>query len=321
MYFITLLDKNYISRASVMIETLFSFKQKCNYELFILCLDVETEIFFKNKDNINTINLQLFESNFNELTKIKHNRTYIEYIFTISPFLPLYIFKNFNHIDRITSIDADLYFLNDPFDIINELGNEYIGITAHNFNESNIHLEVYGKFNVSFQSFPRNINAIKCLKSWANSCIDYCSDILDNKGRYADQKYLEEWPYIYNNIKIFPSPSIGLAPWNLPLYDDKNSNIIFYHFHNIRFKSYFHMTSGVHGYGNYYLNKSVKKLYFLYWSKIKRYNSTNDKLISRGSRSNNTLKSIYKDFKENVVFFSIFNVNITLDLRILLKYI
>ena len=319
MYFITLLDKNYISRASVMIETLFYFKQESKHEIFILCLDDETEVYFSNKENIHIINLFTLESNFAELKSAKQNRTYVEYIFTLSPFLPLYIFKNFKDINRITSIDADLYFLNDPFNIINNLGSDFIGITAHNFIESNMHLEIYGKYNVSFQSFPCNIITINCLKSWAKSCIDYCSDTLDDKGRYADQKYLDEWPNIYNNIKIFPSPNIGLAPWNLPLYDDKNNNIIFYHFHNIRFKSNYHMITGVHGYGNFNLNKSVKKLYFNYWSKIKQNNITNDNLIVRRYSSKFSLKSLYKDFKENVVFLSIFNINFTIDIRCLFK--
>ncbi len=321
MYFATLLDKNYITRASVLIDSL-KLQMKNNLSrIFILCLDEAVYEYFLNTSQITVIKLEKFESEFIELSKVKSSRKYVEYIFTLSPFLPLYILKNYDNVDRITTLDADLFFFSSPFPFISQLGNDKIGITPHDFPEELIHLERWGKFNVSFQSFPRTKEGLNCLNKWASDCISYCGDDIDEIGRFADQKYLDSWQTSFSNIFVFNGPFIGLAPWNIkkyrfswknnsPLYLGKD--VVFYHFHEVRFKSNYHITVGLNKYGNSDYNKSIRKIYNLYFRRL----INNGHVSDTGMVRNNTnIKSIISDILDTPLFIKIWRNSFYLNLN------
>ena len=78
--------------------------------------------------------------------------------------------------------------------------------------------------------------------------MEWCYDRLED-GKYADQKYLNEWPDLYNeHLVISSNIGIGVAPWNItskPL-QEKNGKItvadnplVFYHFAGFDFISRF----------------------------------------------------------------------------------
>ena len=173
---------------------------------------------YNSLENIIVISITDLENEFPELFNIKSSRSNIEYIFTFSPFLPKYILKKFSYINRITTLDADLFFMSSPIDEINNLGVDGIGITLHDFPDQIKSLEVYGHYNVSFQSFPNTINGLNCINDWAEKCLNYCSDKLNENGDFADQKYLDNWKSDFKNVHDFPKGIIGLAPWNLKKY-------------------------------------------------------------------------------------------------------
>jgi hypothetical protein len=330
MYFATVLDKNYISRAKVMIDSLIENCNNSNLNIFILCLDDDVKNYFYNHKFVTTIELNNVEEYFIELIKVKNNRTYVEYIFTLSPFLPLYILKNFTNIKRITTIDADLFFLSDPSLILDSLGDYKTGITGHSFPNFLKKFEKYGKFNVSFQSFPNTKNGMNILNSWKNSCVEYCSDHLDDFGRFADQKYLDDWVHLYENVIEFPFPYVGLAPWNLinvelkwkqNMLISKKSKLIFYHFHNIRFRSNYHLTTSLQDYGFKKPTIEIKKLYSTYFKKIKKLKIKNDKKLIRNNLvNNNKILNLLKDLKNQIIFVDIYFFNFFIDVRFIFIY-
>lgn len=244
LVFATLFDKNYSSRVEVLYDSIYSFIP--NFKLFGLCLDqdVYNNLIRRSSEypHLELININDLESFYPELIQAKKNRSFVEYIFTLSPFLPLYIFNVYDQIFRVTTLDADMYILGDISSEIENLGNN-IGITLHNFSESNDFLNVYGKYNVCFQSFPNTIESMKCLNFWKQNCLDYCGDKLDLNGRYADQKYLDEWKDQFQNVVEFKFPEIGVAPWNLDRFEFQNINSKIY-VDNIEVKCYhFHAFS------------------------------------------------------------------------------
>ena len=292
--------------------------------IYVLSLDDEVFDYFVNEDKIRPIRLVDIESHFPELHEVKPKRSYVEYIFTLSPFLPLYILKNFKEVKRITTLDADILFFDNPHQFIEALGNNKIGLTPHSFPEDLKQFEIWGKYNVSFQSFPCTEESLKCLNKWAINCLEYCGDQLDRK-RFADQKYLDDWKADFSNIMSFDSPLVGLAPWNIKKYrviwrDNvlflDNKRVLFYHFHHVRIKSRFHIINGLEKYSYNKPSKHVIKLYFYYWNLLRGVFNNSDKGISRNNTNNtSTLESFYYDLKNSIVLFKFGFIRIKIDLR------
>lgn len=330
MYFASLFDGNYIPRAELMIESLIHHLGREFSKIFVLSLDKDVIIHFSGNSDVECISLNLVEEYFPELNIAKANRSFVEYIFTLSPYFPLYILENYPSVQRITSLDSDLYFFSSPGSILKSLGKENIGITAHNFPEELRDLEKFGKYNVSFQSFPNNDLGLKCLKDWANECLEYCGDELDSEGRFADQKYLDSWKDRYGHVVVFPTPEIGLAPWNIhnypieldsPFLKIKDKQVVFYHFQGIRVKRSGVFQLGLSEYQDEKPTKNTLKLYIFYLKELKRKSTSSDGQIGRLQKTKKDGKqSMVMDFKFQPMLVKSGPFYNYLDLRKLIDY-
>ena len=313
IYLTTFFDKNYLSRGLVLFNSLK--KHESNFELFILCLDDFTFNYFESNKHeyleIKLLQLIDIENDNQELLIAKENRTKIEYYFTLSPILPLYLLKKYQ-IPHICSLDADILFLNSPISIFNNLKNFSIIITPHKFSVENIEKEIYGKYNVSFQIFKNNSIGIQCLEYWKKQCLEYCTDKLDLlNDRFADQKYLDKWEKIYpNEILTLHDNISGLAPWNINNYKikSKDSNyysdedkIIFYHFHKFKI---FSDKWASNGFDEYKVKQQIDVdiLYNYYWNQINFYDNKliNNQVISIRYHESKSILS--KLMKEKIVY-------------------
>lgn len=295
LHFVTLFDINYLSRGMALYTSLLK-HTKAGIKLYVVALDEVVGVEIKKiveDDSLIVIELQDLEIAYPELVQAKNSRSIIEYYFTLSPFLPDYILQQYSSVDRITSLDADLYFYNDPQLIFDQYPNAEILITPHNFPADLKHLEMYGKYNVSFQSFKRSPNALACLEKWKKDCLEFCSDEYDEVNkRFADQKYLDSWHGIFQKIEVITLPGSGLAPWNINNFtiSKKRGNflindepLIFYHFHHLRFLNKYQIAHGLNNYNalNLTSNSSVQLIYKQYISQLLKYNSKNLNNIHR----------------------------------------
>jgi hypothetical protein len=281
LHFTTFFDKNYLSRGLVLIESLQ--QQISDFEIYVLCLDDFTTRFFENNKTqyrqVITITLDDLEKGDEELLASKVKRSTMEYYFTLSPCVPLFLIEKFN-LPHICSLDADIKFYDSPNRIFNYLDNYSIVITPHKFSKENEHKVIHGVYNVSFQIFKNDLIGLNCLKNWKAQCINWCKDELDlNNNRYADQKYLDNWPNKYlKNVKILDDNVCGLAPWNLNNFTiscignsfySESEKIIFFHFHHYRFLNKFWASNG------FYFNQvksriAIRKIYNDYWNDVIR---------------------------------------------------
>jgi hypothetical protein len=242
-HFCTLFDKNYLLRGLTLYRSLA--QHTPSFMFYVLCLDEKTYTTISkiNQNNIQAIKLEEIETWDKRLKQAKSNRSTVEYYFTLSPALPLFLLETCKEIEVITYLDADLYFYQSPEPIYAELGNKSILIVEHRFPTELKHLAIHGRFNVEYQSFRKDEEGISCLTKWHNQCLNWCYDRLEG-GKFADQKYLDEWPNLYKNLVILQHKGAGLAPWNWSQYqfeinkDDKlkvdNDPLVFYHFHGIK---------------------------------------------------------------------------------------
>lgn len=290
-YFCTYFDSNYISYGLTLISSL---QRHCKntFTLYVLCLDDDTYKSLKELkiSSIKLIKLSEIESWDKSLLKVKNHRSLIEYYFTLSPILPLYILKKFN-VDVIASLDADIMFFESPKSIFDSLKSKSIYIIEHRFRphyEKNL---VSGRFNVQCQLFRNSEVGLNCLERWRNQCIEWCFDRHED-GKFADQKYLDEWPSLYGDeLVISKNPGEGLAPWNVDGEIIKKTNnrflindkpVIFFHFHGLRVFNRFVAKTGLSAYKTP-LSKALRELYIVYISNLFLNNfQTNKKSIRSG---------------------------------------
>jgi hypothetical protein len=265
-FFCTYFDRNFLPRGLTLVDSL---KKHCpSFKIFILCLDDFTFDYLsgQNGKEVHPIRLTDLEKYDKDLFAAKQNRSKIEYFFTLSPCLPIYILKNFPEAAHITYLDSDLYFFSDPKPIYDELGDKSILIIPHRFPSALKDLEIYGLFNVGFQIFKNDEAGLNCLHRWRSQCIECCKDELEG-GRFADQKYLDEWPHLYaKSLVVCSHPGANLAPWNVSNYELTREGesirisgqpLIFYHFQRLRFIKKRLVTHGLDEY-KVYPNKILK---------------------------------------------------------------
>jgi hypothetical protein len=280
-YFSTYFDKNYLTSALVLIDSL---EKHCkDFTLFILCLDDFTYRYFNKNNNTNNniqlISLRDIECYDVELKGCKNNRSLVEYYFTLSPCLPLYILNKFN-IEHICSLDADIKFYSNPEELFNNLNEFSIIVTPHKFSFPNKEKIIYGKNNVSFQIFKNNTVGRNCLEDWRKKCIEWCYDELDDvNSRFADQKYLDTWINEYpGEVKELYDSVSGLAPWNTDnykieyknnLYYSDNLKIIYFHFQRFKILSNRIAFNAFKEY-NIMNQKQLAAIYLDYWKSLKK---------------------------------------------------
>jgi len=275
-HFCTLFDQNYLLRGLTLYRSLA--QHTPDFVFYVLCLDEATFTILSNlgMKNIQPIALCDLEAWDVRLKEAKGNRSLVEYYFTLSPALPLFILKHYQDVDIITYLDADLFFYQSPAPIYEELGEQSILIIEHRFPEHLREKQIYGRFNVQYQSFRNDEQGLACLEKWHNQCLMWCYDRLEG-DKFADQKYLEEWPVLYNSLVILQHKGAGLAPWNWSQYQmtlDKGGMLIddyplvFYHFHAIKIINACFISHGLSDFG-VMPRKSLKWFYRGYINQLK----------------------------------------------------
>lgn len=241
-YFCTYFDSNYLIKGLMLYRSLVCHAMP--FRLSVLCFDdLSYEILQKLAlPEVDPISLRDFEEGDEELLQAKGDRSQIEYYFTCTPSLPLYILRNCPEIDIITYVDADLFLFSDLSPIYQELDKGSVLIVGHRFPPRLRFWEAYGIYNVGLVSFRRDDWGLKCLHWWRNRCLEWCYDCVED-GRFADQKYLDDWPTRFPGVVVLQYKGAGLAPWNVENYSLRSENgqvlvdsqpLVFFHFHGLK---------------------------------------------------------------------------------------
>ncbi|MEO7717541.1 MAG: glycosyl transferase [Capsulimonas sp.] len=246
-YYCTYFDRRYLIRGLALYRSLKRHAEP--FTLWVLCFDDETfdALTKMALPEVHPVRLSDFESHYPELKAAKSDRTIVEYYFTCSPFWPLYLLDQHPEIDIVTYLDADLLFYASPEPIFEELGDNSVLIIEHRFPKHLLYMEANGHFNVGLLMFRNNAIGRECLQWWRARCLEWCFDRCED-DRYADQKYLDKWPELFQGVRVLQHKGAGLAPWNWMNYRLALENgqmtvdgepLIFFHFHGLKIFSSF----------------------------------------------------------------------------------
>ncbi len=292
----TLFNSNYLSRG---LNLYYSLKKVSkNFRLYIFAFDNLTLKYLTTKKLKNVTIISLYEFEDKELKKIKNKRTMTEYFWTCTGSTILYLFKKYK-LKSCTYLDADLYFYKDPKILIKEGNKSSCMITKHNYSKQYDQSKTSGIYCVQFMFFKNDYSGLKILKDWRKQCLKWCYNRFEN-GKFGDQKYLDNWTKKYKKVHISKHLGGGLAPWNIQKYkflggnkmlkkdDETKFDMIFYHFHNLKF-----LRNGKIYIGGYKIEDQIKfKIYRPYFKKVYK--------LTKKLKKN----KLFKDFDFNESYYS-----------------
>jgi lipopolysaccharide biosynthesis glycosyltransferase len=259
--YVTIIDKNYLPQLLVMVKSLLRFSTEI--KLWIFCLDNQcfTEL-ASNSILQNTCTLvEIEELMTPNLREAKNNRNIGEFIWTLTPFLPSYIFNKDKTVNRVTYLDADIYFKKSPKLILDSFleSRKHLLLTPHDFSDSENISEIVGKFCVQFLTVTRDANIF--LDWWQSRCIEWCKSIPED-GKFGDQKYLDLVPIIFPDLYFsLKLTEYTQGPWNMKKFQPQDA--VFFHFHGVRIKKNKIVISGTLPNDSYW-----KELYVEYVSEL-----------------------------------------------------
>ena len=210
-----------------------------DFHLFVMAFD--QECFDKLKSlNLKHMTVELLSTiETTELLAVKPTRSRGEYCWTCGP-SAIYHFLTKYELDTITYLDSDLMFMTDPSVVFKEVGNSSVAITEQGIGDKEA--RTYGKYCVQYMTFRNDKDGLGALTWWRDSCIEWCYQKLE-ATRYADQKYLDEFPKRWGNVHVIENLGVGIAPWNMHRYEYKDQSFtyrgkeypfVFFHFHGVK---------------------------------------------------------------------------------------
>ncbi len=237
-HFVTLFDSNFLPMGMTLHGSLMN--HATSFHLWIICMDEQVEEQLTRIALPHVTLLPLREVETRELLAVKPGRNSREYCWTVTPFSFRAVFQRDGSVQRVTYLDADLFFFADPRILLGELNEsgKDVLITEHAFApEHSCFLAASGRFCVQFLTFRRTAAAAKVMGWWQEKCLEWCFDRMEEE-RFGDQKYLDLWPELFpHEVHILRRTEKTLAPWNVNYVEEKscgNIDPVFYHFQGLR---------------------------------------------------------------------------------------
>lgn len=239
-HFVTLFDSNFLPMGMAMHASMMTHAQP--FHLWILCMDelVEKQLQTLALPHVSLIPLRVAETE--ALIAIKDGRTRGEYCWTLTAFTPQFVFERDPTVERVTYLDADLYFFDEPKILLDEFSRsgKHVLITEHAFAPEYEKMRNRGRFCVQFMTFRNTPEGRKVMKWWQERCLEWCFARLED-GKFGDQMYLDSWPIQFGSeVHVLAQTERTLAPWNVAhVLDVKHSSVepVFFHFHGFRIVS------------------------------------------------------------------------------------
>jgi len=241
-HYCTMFDHRYLPQGLALHHSMLQHIK--NFRLWILALSPECERVLERirPQGVRIVSLRQLEDADPDFHRTRQTRSLAEYYFTSTPCFIRHLLERFPEINRLTYLDADTFFFSDPDAVERDMETSSIAITPHRFRPELESHRKYGTFNKGVCSFQADSTAKECLAEWRKQCLEWCRDEPE-KGRFADQGYLDAWPEKYPGTQVLDQPGFNEAPWNVDVdkITKKNGKIfignhplVLFHFQSLR---------------------------------------------------------------------------------------
>lgn len=208
--FCTYFDRNYLPQGLALYRSLV--RERPSLELWILTLDDETRwiidsLKLPRAHTVSLDDMLLFEP---RLRKARGDRPPLEFYYACTPQLVRYVSDKAPG-RAVAYVDADVYFFNDPCALYAEVPKAEILLVEHRSGDPNAETE-RGRFNACFVHFASTANSRRAVEWWCDMTLQTTAMDAETWG---DQKYLDQFPDLFESVGILRSPETTLAPWNV----------------------------------------------------------------------------------------------------------
>lgn len=234
--FATLFDIHYLPQGLCLYRSLLNHGRP--FRLWILCLDEEVEQALRRLNLSHIRLISLLQAETPALQRVKRERNKAEFCWTVTPFLPEFVLQRIPDLERVTYLDADLFFFRSPRILMKEFekSEKHVLITEHAFAPEYSGNIRFGRFCVQFITFRNTEHGRRVLRWWQDRCLEWCY-AREEDGKFGDQKYLDDWPERFSDeVHVLAQSDNTLAPWNVAYTSRKlgHARPIFFHFHGLR---------------------------------------------------------------------------------------
>ena len=235
-HFVTLFDSNYLPIGVCLHQSLM--QHALPFHLWIVCMDDAAAIQLRRLDLPHVTLLSLHEVETHQLLQVKPGRSRGDYCWTLTPFTLGFVFDQDASVQRVTYLDADVFFFDSPDLLLKEFeaSGKDVLITPHAYSPEYDQSATSGIYCVQFMTFRRNAGALKVMQWWQDRCLEWCFARQED-GKFGDQKYLDDWPSRFpNEVHVLRQVEKTLAPWNVKHFLRKTPGLlpVFYHFHSLK---------------------------------------------------------------------------------------
>jgi hypothetical protein len=235
-HFVTLFNTAYLPAGLCLYRSLR--EQAGPFHLWILCMDTRVEACLRELELPGVSLIPIGEVETEALLGIKAGRTLGEYCWTLTPFAPEFVMKRDPSVERVTYVDADLYFFDDPRVLLAELevGGAHVLITEHAYAPEYDKSARSGIYCVQFIPFRNTPEAREVMHWWQDRCVEWCFARYED-GKHGDQMYLDDWTTRFpGKVHVLRQKERTVAPWNAAHFLDREGALVpvFFHFHSFR---------------------------------------------------------------------------------------
>jgi hypothetical protein len=230
-HYVTLFDSSFLPQGLALHRSMV--RELNTFNLWVLCVDRKAYEVLEQLKLPNVRLLDLADLETTELIAVKANRTKGEYCWTLTPFAPKFVFDAAPEVDRVTYLDADIWFRSDVQSIFSEFDRSEKGvlITDHLYAAEYDHSHTNGRFCVQFMTFKRDSGEF-VRKWWQDRCVEWCFARFE-EGKFGDQKYLDDWPVRFSDqVHVLSNLHPVIGPWNATRFP--YSSAFAFHFHGVR---------------------------------------------------------------------------------------
>lgn len=244
----TICSNNYLAKARIVAETFLA--EHDSYGFFIFLVDqFIAEIDYKIIPGVKIIAIRDVVENIDELA-LKYN--IIELNTAVKPAVFMFLFKEYKS-NHVLYLDPDLMVFDHFWEIEEQFkdNNCNIIITPHSCSPiddgkipSEIHLIVYGTFNLGFLAVKYNHESKRFLEWWHDRLMKYCY-IDPEHGMFTDQIWLNYAPVYFDGVYILKHRGYNVSHWNLYerkieeingiYYVNNEEKLKFFHFSHYQF--------------------------------------------------------------------------------------
>src|SRR5215467_476745 len=111
-HYVTIFNSDFLPQGLALYESLA--RHASPFTLWVMCMDDKAKTILErlSKPGIKAIAVSEIETA--HLLEIKQKRSLVEYCWTLTPMAPKIVFDRDQSAERVTYLDADLFFLKDP---------------------------------------------------------------------------------------------------------------------------------------------------------------------------------------------------------------